>query len=232
MKTNLENLSRIYQEHLRGRGLAPARACPPPERLVQCVMGEMPAEERQEVVRHAADCAACAASLKHVLALSEETDRAAAGLEAAWETRKGERLPDKKAIWRQPVVKPAVAALAGVLLIAILVVSVSRLAERPATRGGTGARIALVFPVKAEAPRDGLEFKWQGMSAASSYTVEIFDKSFRLIWRSERVAGTEARPPADVLGRLTAGETYYWSVAAATDDLREVRSGLAAFSVK
>jgi hypothetical protein len=232
MKMKLADASRLYWDHLGGEGpAAGVGPCPALERLVQCVLGEMPGKERDEIVGHAANCTACAAALKHVLSLSTEIDRAAAKLAAYAGERQAERSEGRAVFGTRPILKPAVAVLAGVFVVAALIVSVPRLLNRTGTRGGTEARIALISPVKGESAKDGFEFKWQGLAGADAYTVEVFDNSFRLLWRSGRIVGTEARLPAEVDRQVKAGQTYYWMVTAITDGRAEVKSKLAEFSV-
>lgn len=231
MKMKLADASRLYGDHLRGQGPAAGGPCPAVERLVRCVLGEMTGKERDEIVGHAANCTACAAALKPVLSLSVDIDRAAAELAACAGARKAERSEDRAGFGRRPILKPAVAVLAGVFVIAVLIVSIPRLLVRSGTRGGTEARIALISPVQGEPAKDGLEFRWQGLAGADSYTVEVFDRSFQLLWRSGRVAGTEVRLPAEAGRLIQPGETYYWMVTAAADGRAEVKSKLAEFSV-
>ena len=70
------------------------------------------------------------------------------------------------------------------------------------------------------------------MAGVGQYTVELFDKSLRLVWRSGPVSGNELRP-ADGVGKdLNAGETYFWMVTAVTGDHAELKSRLGEFSVK
>jgi len=194
-------------------------------------MGKMPRTERAEIISHAADCAACAAVLKQVLALSAETDRAAAELEAFSGPPKPGLPQNKKSFWSQPLMKPVVAVLGGILVIAVLIVSIPRLLDRSSMRGMTEAGIALVSPVSTESTWDGLEFRWQSLAAADYYTIEVFDKSLELVWRSGRVAGTELRPPAEVGRQLRPGETYFWMVTAVTANRAEKKSRLAEFSI-
>jgi hypothetical protein len=121
--------------------------------------------------------------------------------------------------------------LAGIFVVAALIVSIPRLLERSGTRGPTEARIVLVSPLKAEATRDSLDFKWQSLAGADHYTVEVFDRTFRLVWRSGRVTGTETRLQAEAAQRIIPGEAYYWMVTAVTNGRPAVQSKLAEFSV-
>jgi hypothetical protein len=232
MKTNLAEVSRVYRDYLRGERPASGEACPTIERLAQCVLGDVPGKERAEIVGHAANCAACAAALKDLLAISAETDRVATEMiHSAGRGQAGEPR-GAKAFWGWLTGKPAVAVMAGVFVLAVITFSIFRLQDRSGTRGGPEARILLVSPVAGSLSRDGLEFRWQSLAGADHYTVELFDKSLKLVWRSGSVSGNEVRPPDGVGKDLNAGETYYWMVTAVTGDHSELKSRLAEFSVK
>jgi len=232
MKTDLNGLSKAYQGHLAAARPGPGAACPAPERLVRCVLGEMSGRERAEIVGHAADCAACSTALKEILALSAETDRSAAELHAFAAGRKTDGARAGVASWARPVLKPAVAALAGVLVMAVLIVSIPRLLDRSGTRGGAEKGIFLISPLKAGVTRDGLEFKWQGLAGRDGYTVEVFDSSLKLVWRSGRVSGTEIRLPDEASRQIVPGAPHYWMVTASADGRPDIQSKLAEFSVR
>jgi hypothetical protein len=234
MKTDLAELSSVYQRHLRDHTGEAAAPCPGLERLAESVMGKVSKKERAAIVAHAANCSACAAALKSLLQVSRETDRVAAGLEAYAGHGESERIRTQWARRARPFLRPAVAAAAGILVIAVLIVAIPGLVERSGsgTRGGAEAGIALVSPGRAVSIKDGLEFRWQGAFGADFYTVEVFDRSFRLLWRSGRVAGTETPFPAEAFGLLKRGESYYWTVTAVTGNEAEIKSRLAEFSVR
>jgi hypothetical protein len=231
MKTDLDALSRAYRKHLEATGQGAGSPCPRFERLVSCVWGKVTPQERTEIISHIADCAVCATAIKEVLALAEETDTAAAGLEADARRRMPLASRAATALRTRPALRWAAAGLAGVVVIALLAVSIPRLLERPAARGGGEASIALVFPRPGETAKDGLVFKWKARAGVELYTVEVFDKSFRLVWRSGRLAGTEAPLPAEAARLLAPGESYYWRVKAAANGEDIVVSKLAVFSV-
>jgi len=232
MKTNLADVSRVYRDYLRGAKPDIGRACPTMERLAQCVLADVPGKERAEIVGHAANCAACAAALKDLFDISAETDRVAAeikrsaGREQASESRGAETFLGRL------TGRPAVAIMAGIFVLAVLTFSVFRLLDRSGTRGGPEVRVLLVSPVAGSFSRDGLEFRWQSLAGADHYTVELFDKSLKLVWRSGPVSGNEFRPADAVDKGLRADEAYYWMVTAVRGDHSEIKSRLAEFSVK
>ncbi len=232
MKTNLAEVSRVYRDYLRGKKPAGGGACPTIERLAQCVLADVPGKERAEIVGHAANCAACAAALKDLLDISAETDRVAAEIKRSTGRGQAGESRGAKAFWGRLTGKPAVAVMAGIFVLAVITFSVFRLLDRSGTRGGPEARVLLVSPVAGSLSRDGLEFRWESLTGADHYTVELFDKSLKLVWRSGPVSGNVVRP-ADAVGKdVNAGETYYWMVTAAMGDRSEIKSRLAEFSAK
>lgn len=232
MKTNATEISRVYRNYLRGAKPDGGRACPTMERLAQCVLADMPGKERDEIVGHAANCAACAAALKDLLDISAETDRVAAEIKRSAGRRQAGESRGARVFWDRLIGRPAVAVMAGIFVLAVITFSVFRLLDRSGTRGGAEVRILLVSPVGGSFSRDGLEFRWQSLAGADHYTVELFDKSLKLVWRSGRVSGNELRPADTVDKGLNAGETYYWMVTAVKGDQSETKSRLAEFSIK
>jgi hypothetical protein len=232
MKTSLTEVSRIYLDHLRGGKPATGEACPTIERLAQCVLAAVPRKERDEIVGHAANCAACAAALKNLLDVSAETDRVAAEIKRS--VGRGQAVESKgaKAFWGRLAGKPAFAVIAGIFVLAVMIFSVFKFLDRTGTRGGPEARIILVSPVAGSLSRAGLEFRWEGLAGADHYRVELFDSSLKPVWRSGPITGNEVRPADGVGNGLNVGETYYWMVTAITVDRSEIKSRLAEFSVK
>ncbi len=230
MKIDLAGISRTYVDSLRKKAPDGGASCPSADRLARCVLGKARRKERAEIVGHAANCAACAEALKGLLALSAGTEEAAAKL-AARPSRLGAGKSERaRSVRFRPFLKPAVVT-AAVLVVAALAVWIPRFTNRSAVRGGTAKRIVLVSPLKKAPAGNVLEFKWRGADEADGYTVELFDKSFRSLWRSGRVTGDEIRLPDDVRGRLTPGETYYWTVRTAVAGGAEIKSSLAEFSL-
>lgn len=230
MKTDLAHLSRIYQEHTKGgTDRAP---CIDPGRLSRCVLGDMPRREREEIIGHAADCAECGAALRSLLALSADVERAAADLDAYSGRRGDERPPARGALWRRPAFVPVAAVSAGILLFAASFLLVPGFLGRSGVRGAAEAGVVLVSPVEDRVPQgDGIVLKWEKLAGAASYTIEVFDGSMSLLWRSGLTAGTETGLPAETVRKMTSGETYFWRVTALTGARREIRSKLAEFSV-
>jgi hypothetical protein len=230
MKTNLAHLSRVYQDYAKGG--ANGEPCVDPERLARCAMGDMSPHERDEIVGHAADCSACAAALKRLLSLSAEAERAAADFGALLGRRKAKRAQARDAFWKRPIFVPVAAISAGILLLTTSILLIPGFMSRSGTRGVAKAGVVLVSPVEERVSTGaGVVLKWEKLAGATSYTIEVFDRSMSLLWRSGRTAGTEAGLPAETVRKMVPGETYFWMVTALTEDRRETKSKLAEFSI-
>jgi hypothetical protein len=231
MKIDLVGLSKVYLEHLQRAKSGDGAPCPSDERLVNCVMGDVSKKERAEIVGHAASCVECAAALKQLLALGRETDRAAADLYVRMQAGQTNGAQSTGGRRTRPFLVPAVAVLSVMLVGVVLIVSVPKLLNRSATRGVAKQSVILLSPAKGEAMQAGAEFKWQAVAGADRYRVEVFDKSFRLVWRSGSVKGTSVGLQPDGASSIVPGEAYYWMVTALADGRADVKSTLSEFSV-
>jgi len=231
MKTDLARLSSAYRNGLPKDGSAGGDPCPDLERLAACAMGDIPRKQRTAILVHVAGCGRCAGALKHLLAVSDAADGFAdwlarlrgkdAAPPAASAGRRGLRWP----------ARPAAVAAAGLFVVALVSLAVVRLVDKPAMRGPAGPLVHLIAPVRTSIAAGGLRFRWESLAGAEYYRVEVFDQSFRLLWRSGPVKATELEPEARPDLKFAPGETYYWIVTAVTADRVETRSRLARFTV-
>lgn len=232
MKTNLADLSRVYRDHLNRPGRVSSEPCPDIEALARCVMGELPRYDRDRIVEHAASCSACAEALKQILTLSDQTEKASAELAAAEARRRPGALSNAGPLWKKPAFWPVFAVSSGLVLILALIVLAPGYRNLPSTRSASGEGVVLLSPESgAELAKAGLVLRWQGLPKARSYRVELFDSSFRLIWRSGGLDGTESALPDEAVRKLIPGQRYYWAVTALTEGRREIRSELAEFAL-
>ncbi len=231
MKTDLDELSALYLASLAERMPTERPPCPSKERLLGCILLETPQKERDEIVSHVADCSACAAVLKVALEVAAETDKFAASAARLTRAHAGE-CAKREGLLARLVRKPALAVAAGLMVLAVISLSVLRLADHSGTRGGTTAGIVLVSPVKSMPAGTGIVFKWQPVPNAGQCIVEIFDEAFQLVWRSGPVSGDEVQPPSETMHRLAPGRAYYWRVTAVAEGRPDVKSKLAEFSVR
>lgn len=232
MKTNLVEISKIYQDYLKIDKTKSNEICPEIERIMECVLMVVSKKEKDEILKHSANCASCSQALKEILAISEEIDRFAEKAQTYDEQPRSPSVIEKQTLWSKISGRKAVAVLTAFLGITIITFAVFQFTGRSSKRGVTAnIQIILCSPVKTSMMREKGLFKWEGLIRADYYVLELFDKSFNLMWRSGHLRENSAGLTAEVSRQLIPGETYYWMVRAVMEDSTERKSNLAEFSI-
>ncbi len=232
MRIDQARMAEIYLAHLGEKKAAPGAECPAPEDLVRLVTEKVGRKERARILGHVSGCFECVGLLKSVLRLSDEIDRLWAEGEARGLPR--EEPPGIRLRRRFQGRRAALAGLAGAIALAVMTYSVIRLADKPVVRGTGDPEVRLIDPKKGAAlPAGDIEFRWAAVPRAARYTVELFDGSLEMLWRSDRLTETAWKLPEEEAGRvLHEGEGYFWRVTAVLEDGRELVSKLAEFSIR
>jgi hypothetical protein len=232
MKINFAEISKLYQDNLDRGGSVAKDSCPDPERLVNSIMTEVPRKEKAEILRHAANCPACAGALKGLLCISAEVTKLAEQVEILSKSGRGCASPEKKTFWAWIVKKPLAATLMGLAAMAVIAVYVTQPRNKSAKRSEPGVGIQMISPVKTSLPEATVQFKWESLANADYYIVELFDKTLKLVWRSGLLYGNETPLAGGVSKDMIPGETYYWTVTAVMTDHIEIKSRMAEFSIR
>jgi hypothetical protein len=232
MKINLAQIAEVYRAYLGERKAQPGEECPTPEELVRLATKEVGRKEGASIIGHVSHCPDCARFLQSILRLSGEIDRLTGKAEVLQSCPQEELLGRKK---RGRVFlgrRASVAILAGLSGLAIITFSVIKLSDRPVVRGMVGPQIRLLSPKQGASLAAGdIKFKWEAVSQAAGYTVELFDRSLDRVWRSGSISEAGTELPAEARGIVFEGETYFWRVAAVLTDGKELLSKLAEFSI-
>jgi hypothetical protein len=229
MKISLAEMSRVFQGYLKDEKPADRTSCPGIEPIVECALGKVSRKARAGIVSHAANCPECAALFKEILGASRAADTFTAEVEAILDRRTQHQPPHREVLLTSLFRKPAVAVLAGLVMVAIVTLSVFWLRDVSGIRGGQKIQVVLVSPLGASVSRDTIQFHWSSVAPAKHYTLELFDEALRLIWRSGPVMTNTIRPEAETSRGLTPGKSYFWRVTAVRGDRLEVKSRLGKF---
>lgn len=195
------------------------------ERLASYLDGYLTTSERDAVLAHFDECAACRHEMteaRRVLARASSS-RGGGGRAASLTRRVLTLLP---------------AALAAVLLVAV---ALPRLREQSsatvATRGSEGSPqsdaippLAIVSPSEDGAVVASTDsFVWRAASGDAEYRFTIMDGTGGIVW-SKSTGDTSVTLPADL--RLTHGSEYFWSVDALLADGHSATTRVHHFSIK
>jgi hypothetical protein len=235
VKTNQAQVSEILRSYLDDRkaGPGPGSGCPTPEDTARLVARNLDRRSRSRIMKHVSECASCARVLRSVLHLSGEIDKLTGGVEAIPGYPRDEGSGEREHVGPRLGRRAAVAVLAGLGGVAILTLSVIKLADRPAVRGTSEQQIRLLSPKRgASCAAEEIEFAWEAVPKAQRYSVELFDQSLAKVWRSGMISETRLDLPAEARRSVEAGGTYFWRVIAVLDDAKELASKLSEFSVR
>jgi len=100
-------------------------------------------------------------------------------------------------------------------------------ADRVVFSGG----VALLSPKSGEVLKPSFLFRWSAVEDAADYTLEVLDTALLPVLTYPHLSETRCEPPAEDIGRLEAGRTYFWKVTADLGDLRRVESRIERFKV-
>jgi len=226
---DLAMMSEIYRNGLSPKSDRPPTSCPSAERLVRCLRSEMPHRERKAIIRHAALCSECLPRVRTFLNVMKSEEQFINEVQVVVKSEERRGTEKKIAHGTRMTLKYAT-ALAVILACAISLYHLAFKNRRDlAIRGGGGKSIQLLAPSALRISADELHFRWRGPMEAKSYRLELYDKSLSLIWRSDPLSSLDVRPPADVVQRLTEGESYFVLIRATRADGRESNSNLKEF---
>jgi hypothetical protein len=167
------------------------------------------------VALHLAACPSCAADWR--LAMRAEREEAAAPAPARPAVSRAGRAAQWTAL-----------AAAAVLLLAALVVTVSRVGD-PATGGPVyrdpdAISIRALTPDQASVPRDEALLRWSPVGEDALYSVEVGTLDLVPLAAAQDLEVTEYLVPAAALEPVSDGESIVWQVEASLPDGRRVAS--------
>ena len=188
--------------------LGPTPACPPLEEL---------AEARHE--RHRSECGYCAAQFalyqEFEQAVPSKAEKLAVDAIVA-NLRKQSPVAAKpwwSRVWRMPVLIPAAAAVAALLVTVTIY-------KRPSMEpiGGGGEGVVRSVQVRAIAPLGEIRavpenLSWQPVPGAAQYSVRVLEVDRTEIWRGATPA-TVIELPASVRAQIAPGRKLLWETTA------------------
>ncbi len=220
------------------------RVCPEDEMLVKLMMGELPVDNRRDLLSHISSCPKC--RLKFETLAEIETQLQARGDpfpkavlsagEAAqlktWAQKQARALPNKRDV--HPASRPwlrAVAAAAALLIIAAGSLLLFRhQASGPILRSGSGSELRLLLPAeKLKGPPE--VFLWTEIEGTERYGFTLIDNELNVLYET-KTQEAQVRLPSDVRQRLTRDVTYLWTVQAVAESNQELDSASHYFEIE
>lgn len=202
---NIETLRQGFQSLPAGAGST--KDCPNAETIWDAAAGDLPVDERRQVVSHLSTCGECNHAWRLAWAMQTEMRRDEEGtvVNGPWS-------------WTRYTSQIAAAALLVVTLgVGVLLTGPELETHPPVTRGLAPAaevEIRSLIPEGEALPRDNFVLRWTGPQDAS-YSIRVLDMDMDELTRADHLEEPIFRVPADSLAGVSSQEDVYWSVALA-----------------
>jgi hypothetical protein len=170
------------------------------DRVWRAVSGELPAEERREIVERVAADPACAEAWRVARELQEIQSE---GLPAV--------VTVQPRSWSRTWVGLAAVLVAGV---AIGIYQIPRAPAPDSFRTQSRYLVESPIPTDAPLPRDAFVLRWTPGPDGSRYQVRVTTDDLRVLTAASDVTAAEFRVPVDLLSSLAPGSRVFWQVVA------------------
>ena len=231
MKIDNEDLQRIYQAHVAGKGQESREACPSLDFLRKSFDPTSTRVEKDAIVDHISQCPSCAQEFDFLRQLSDREWELAQKLDGIRGSRHGGRFILRKAL---SAVSPRFEKrYATVFLLVIgMIAGVLMLRHglgRNDGRGKTPPPLGLIQPLGRVPAASSLIFKWEPLPGPAAYVIELYDEALNQIWEGAKITVSASTLPASAMGMLARNKTYYWAVTAYDQNGNKRESGLRSF---
>ena len=231
MKIGNEDLQRIYQAHVAGKGQESREACPSLDFLRKSFDPTSTRVEKDAIVDHISQCPSCAQEFDFLRQLSDREWELAQKLDGIRGSRHGGRFILRKAL---SAVSPRFEKrYATVFLLVIgMIAGVLMLRHGLGRNDGRGKMpppLGLIQPLGRVPAASSLIFKWEPLPGPAAYVIELYDEALNQIWEGAKITVSASTLPASAIGMLARNRTYYWAVTAYDQNGNKRESGLRSF---
>jgi hypothetical protein len=230
MKTEYDDLKKLYQGYITSKIPGNRNKCPSPMALFTSFKSSTSLRNKKKIIGHITDCSFCREEFDLLLELqryqassitvTNETSSTASSADKLEAGNIGRRL-----IWRYAYF---LFGLALIISAYYLIVQKNDLAE---VKRASELGILLISPMHVHTLPKPLLFQWQDQSASQYYILELFDNSLLPVWTSQKILDVQIQLPDEVLSRLHSGNYYFWMITAFSSIQKISESELMCFLV-
>jgi hypothetical protein len=187
-------------------------SCPPAERILESVRGELSAQDDEKVLLHVGECGACAAGWRLARELAEEKIPVGRDHRARGPTI---------LVWGRWV------AAAAVLVVAVglgLQYMRPEVEEAPVYRAQESAWVLMEGEDGEALPRESFVLRWSDGPQGSTYDIRVMTEDLEMVAEARRLESSRFQVPPEALEALPEGALLYWQVTAHLPDGRAIDS--------
>lgn len=205
---NIETLRQGFQSLPAGAGST--KDCPDAETIWDAAAGELPVDERRQVVSHLATCSECNHAWRLAWAMQTEMRRNEEGtvVNGPWS-------------WTRYTSQIAAAALLVLTLgVGVLLTGPEVETHPPVHRGlapTAEAEIESLIPEGEALPRDNFVLRWTSSYENPTYDLRVMDATMESLTSKTGLREAKFRVAPEFLEPIRSGSSVYWSVQAFGD---------------
>jgi hypothetical protein len=227
MKITSNDLKMAYKSHIQRYVPLSREGCPSEESILGVFEGTLSPEKKEEIVDHVVNCAYCLREFEFFLALVRNESKVAKEIASFLKEKSCDVNPPKKKtkIWniifgsgmqRHPLWRIASISLVLLIISGLFLIS-AKLILRPSLdeeRGRLRDQVRLISPSQGQEATLPLVFRWQKMTGAELYQLELFDDSLSPLWKSPQIFVLFYKLPPKVAEAIEENRIYFWMVTA------------------
>ncbi|MCJ7582920.1 MAG: hypothetical protein MUP98_20580 [Candidatus Aminicenantes bacterium] len=210
-------------------------SCPSPKKLIALLRLELSEQKRRNVIDHLEGCSTCVQEIKfinEILTAEKNFDKETSHIIA----QKNQTSLKKRIFVKFPFQKLACSSKSVAAVLTIIILSASMIflfkTNKPAVERSSILQLEHISPNDKSLSLSELIFQWEKIPDFDYYTVEIFDDSLNLVWRSERIIENKIIPTTELKELLKKDTTYSWMVTSFLKNGKQIESPLAKFNLK
>lgn len=204
----IETLRREFQDSTA----PPQGACPDTERIWDAAAGDLPVEQRREVVSHLCSCAECTHAWRLAWAMQAEMREEAVG--NASHSGQETVVTGPWAQWKPYLPKVAAAAMLILALgVGVMWNQPEPVDRTPAVRGATVEHeIESLIPEGEALPREDFVLRWSSGPQDATYRIRVLDEEMNELTQAANLQAATFQVPREALENIPARGNVYWYV--------------------
>lgn len=245
MKITHDDLRHAYKSHIKSCVPPSREACPPAEKIFNVFDESVSPADKEKVIDHVTRCCYCLREYELFLEFHRKEEKAIGDI-AGFFQRKGirSRISGKKptawgSLWGL-MVKPRTlwrflaASLFAVSIIGFILIGVKSFLRAPEDkeRGRPPGQVHLIAPVRGQKLEKPQVFRWERISMAEYYQLEIFDEALLPIWKSPQMKDDHYEFPPGATNIFRKSGVYFWTITTWFIDGTKRESSLEEFTLK
>jgi hypothetical protein len=245
MKITSNDLKMAYKSHIQRYIPLSREGCPSEGSILGVFEGTLSPEKKEEIIDHVVKCAYCLREFELFLALVRDESKAAKEISRFLKEKGCDANPPRKKpkVWsiifgsgvqQHPLWRIATVSLVLLIITGLFLIS-AKLFLKPSLdkeRGRLRDQVRLISPSQGQEATLPLVFRWQKMTRAELYQLEIFDDSLSPLWKSPQIFVLFYELPPKVAEAIDENRVYFWMVTAFLPSGEKRESPLETFILK